>query len=67
MPGSFTIIISLFAIIMGLNLLGFVRFQLPNAPSLDFIKNNTNLDMPSFIDKVKSKNKRVLVYPVHEY
>lgn len=34
---------------------------------IDFIKNNTNLDMPSFIDKVKSENKRVLVYPVHEY
>ena len=45
LPGSFTIIISLFAIIMGLNLLGFIRFQLPNAPSLDFIKNNT----PSFL------------------
>ena len=45
LPGSFTIIISLFAIIMGLNLLGFIRFQLPNAPSLEFIKNNT----PSFL------------------
>ena len=45
LPGSFTVIISLFAIVMGLNLLGFVRFQLPNAPSLDFIKNNT----PSFL------------------
>ncbi len=45
LPGSFTVIISLFAIVMGLNLLGFVRFQLPNGPSLDFIKNNT----PSFL------------------
>lgn len=44
LPGSFTIIVSLFAIVMGLNLLGLVKIQLPNGPSLDFIKNNT----PSF-------------------
>ena len=49
LPGSFTIIISLFAIIMGLNLLGFVRFQLPNAPSLDFIKNNTPSILAPFV------------------
>ena len=40
------VILSLiFAIIMGLNLLGIIKFQLPNSPNLEFIKNNC----PSFL------------------
>lgn len=38
LPNFFTISISIFAIIMGLNLLGLIKFQLPNSPNLEFIK-----------------------------
>jgi len=38
-PHIFTTGISIFAIIMGLNLLGLIRFQLPNSPDLKFIEN----------------------------
>ena len=39
LPHIFTTGISIFAIIMGLNLLGLIRFQLPNSPNLKFIEN----------------------------
>ena len=45
LPGSFTVIISVIAITMGLNLLGILKIQLPNGPDFDFLKNNT----PSFL------------------
>ena len=38
LPDFFNIFISLFAIAMGLNLLGVLKFQLPNAPSLNFLE-----------------------------
>ncbi len=39
LPHIFTTGISIFAIIMGLNLLGLIRFQLPNSPNFKFIEN----------------------------
>ena len=39
LPHIFTTGVSLFAIIMGLNLLGLIRFQLPNSPNFKFIEN----------------------------
>ena len=39
LPNIFIKGISLFAIVMGLNLLGFFRFQFPNSPDLENIKN----------------------------
>ena len=45
LPHVFTTGISIFAIIMGLNLLGIIRFQLPNSPSFKFIENR----VPSFL------------------
>ena len=39
LPSIFTTGIAFFAIIMGLNLLGLVKFQLPNSPNLKFIEN----------------------------
>ena len=39
LPHIFTTGISIFAIIMGLNLLGLIRFQLPNSPDFKFIEN----------------------------
>ncbi len=38
LPHIFTTGISIFAIIMGLNLLGLIRFQLPNSPNFKFIE-----------------------------
>jgi len=38
LPSFFNIFISIFAIAMGLNLLGILKFQLPNAPSLNFFE-----------------------------
>ena len=38
LPDFFNIFISIFAIAMGLNLLGVLKFQLPNAPSLNFLE-----------------------------
>ena len=35
LPNFFNIFISIFAIVMGLNLLGLLKFQLPNIPSLN--------------------------------
>ena len=49
LPSFFSTLISLFAITMGLNLLGLIKFQLPNGPSLDFIKNNTPDFLAPFI------------------
>ena len=45
LPHIFTKGISIFAIIMGLNLLGIIRFQLPNSPNFNFIENK----VPPFI------------------
>ncbi len=39
LPHIFTTGISIFAIIMGLNLLGVIKFQLPNSPNFKFIEN----------------------------
>mgnify|MGYP001346924030 CR=1 FL=1 len=39
LPHFFTKGISVFAILMGLNLLGIIRFQLPNSPNFKFIEN----------------------------
>ena len=39
LPHIFTTGISIFAIIMGLNLLGLIKFQLPNSPDFKFIEN----------------------------
>ena len=39
LPHVFTTGISIFAIIMGLNLLGIITFQLPNSPNFTFIEN----------------------------
>ena len=44
LPHIFTTGVSLFAIIMGLNLLGLIRFQLPNSPNFKLIENK----VPSF-------------------
>ena len=38
LPGFFNTFISIFAITMGLNLLGILKFQLPNTPSLNFLQ-----------------------------
>ena len=38
LPDFFNIFISIFAITMGLNLLGVLKFQLPNVPSLNFLE-----------------------------
>ena len=45
LPHIFTTGVSIFAIIMGLNLLGLIRFQLPNSPDFKFIENR----VPSFL------------------
>ena len=37
-PHIFTTSISIFAILMGLNLLGIIKFQLPNSPNFKFIE-----------------------------
>lgn len=39
LPNIFTTGISIFAILMGLNLLGIIKFQLPNSPNFKFIEN----------------------------
>ena len=38
LPNFFNIFISIFAIAMGLNLLGVLKFQFPNIPSLNFLE-----------------------------
>tara|TARA_Y100001978_G_scaffold176346_1_gene169172 strand:+ start:140 stop:805 length:666 start_codon:yes stop_codon:yes gene_type:complete len=38
LPDFFNIFIAIFAIVMGLNLLGILKFQLPNTPSLNFLE-----------------------------
>jgi len=40
LPEFFNIFISIFAITMGLNLLGILKFQFPNIPSLNFVEKN---------------------------
>ena len=45
LPHIFTTGISIFAIIMGLNLLGIISFQFPNSPNFKFIENR----VPQFL------------------
>ena len=45
LPKFFTTSISIFAILMGLNLLGLINFQLPNGPNLETLKNK----VPNFL------------------
>ena len=45
LPDFFNIFIPIFAIAMGLNLLGIFKFQLPNTPSLNFLEEK----LPSFL------------------
>ena len=45
LPHVLTIGIAIFAILMGLNLLGIIRFQLPNSPNFKFIENR----VPQFL------------------
>ena len=45
-PSYYTSVVALIAIIMGLNLLGILKFQLPNGPDLKIIENK-------LIDKIK--------------
>ena len=45
LPDFFNIFISIFAIAMGLNLLGVLKFQFPNIPSLNFLEKK----LPSFL------------------
>ena len=45
LPNSFTLFVSIFAIIMGLNLLGILKFQLPNGPTFEVIKKK----VPTFL------------------
>ncbi len=45
LPEFFNIFISIFAITMGLNLLGVLKFQLPNSPSFNFLENK----LPSYL------------------
>ena len=44
-PSYYTSIVALIAIVMGLNLLGVLKFQLPNGPNLKSIENK----VPSFL------------------
>ena len=45
LPPIFTTTIAIFAIFMGLNLLGIVKIQLPNSPNLQFVESK----LPSFL------------------
>ena len=45
LPSYYTSIVALFAIVMGLNLLGVLKFELPNGPDLKFIEEK----IPSFL------------------
>tara|TARA_B100000212_G_C27320721_1_gene510001 strand:- start:31 stop:693 length:663 start_codon:yes stop_codon:yes gene_type:complete len=45
LPQIFTICVSIFAVLMGLNLLGIIKIQLPNSPNLKFIEDK----VPSFM------------------
>ena len=45
LPVVFTTSISIFAIVMGLNLLGLIKFRLPDGPNFEFIKDKS----PSFL------------------
>ncbi len=45
LPGFFNTGISLFAILMGLNLLGLIKFRLPEGPNFELLKNN----LPSYL------------------
>ena len=45
LPSAFTTIISIFAILMGLNLLGFLKIKLPNSPDFESVEKK----VPPFI------------------
>tara|TARA_Y100000589_G_scaffold84682_1_gene78659 strand:+ start:2995 stop:3657 length:663 start_codon:yes stop_codon:yes gene_type:complete len=38
LPIFFTKVVAIFAIVMGLNLLGFIKFQFPNTPNFEFLE-----------------------------
>ena len=52
LPHFFTTSISLFAILMGLNLLGIVKLQLPNSPNLKFIEEKLPVFMAPLVTGV---------------
>tara|TARA_B100001287_G_scaffold259185_1_gene246156 strand:+ start:593 stop:1255 length:663 start_codon:yes stop_codon:yes gene_type:complete len=52
LPGFFRTSISLFAIVMGLNLLGIVKFRLPEGPNFEFIQNRLPTFLSPFITGV---------------
>ena len=52
LPGFFTTSISLFAIVMGLNLLGILKFRFPSGPNFEFIKDRLPTFLSPFITGV---------------
>ena len=49
LPGFFNTFIALFAIIMGLNLLGIIQFRLPDGPNFEFIQDKLPVFLAPFI------------------
>ncbi len=49
LPNFFSVCVSIFAIIMGLNLLGILKFQLPNGPNFETIKGKVPTFLAPFI------------------
>ena len=49
LPSYFTSLVAFIAIIMGLNLLGILKFQLPNIPSLQFLEDNVPSLLTPFV------------------
>ena len=49
LPSIYTSFVALIAIIMGLNLLGILKFQLPNIPDLEFMKDKFPSSISPFI------------------
>ena len=49
LPSYFTSLIALIAIIMGLNLLGIIKFQLPNGPDLRFMEDKVPSLLTPFV------------------
>ena len=45
----YTSLVAILAIVMGLNLLGILRFQLPNIPNLEFMKDKVPSSITPFI------------------
>ena len=49
LPSYYTSLVAILAIVMGLNLLGILRFQLPNIPNLEFMKDKFPSSITPFI------------------